>query len=275
PELRFSYFAELADLVLQAARRHDLVVLIEQTNGDRAAELALLRSPRISMMDGLLFSPLGMSHEDAGLIAADYPLVLLGERVFSDDYDHVTIQNVDAARDATAFLLDGGRKRIALLGAHEGEVVGSAAFRYAGYREALAAAGVPLDPSLVIASQGWHRTDGATAMRVALERGARFDGLFALNDELALGALRVLQAAGLRVPEDVAVVGFDNLDEGQYAMPSLTTVDPGRPAIAQAAVDSLVERIAAGVPESGAGRRIEAPYRLIVRESADFARVSA
>lgn len=80
-------------------------------------------------------------------------------------------------------------------------------------------------------------------MRDLLDRGIRFDAVFGLNDTLALGAMRVLQEAGLRVPEDVAVVGWDDLDEAQYSILSLTTIDPGEPWIAETAVRTLIQRI--------------------------------
>ena len=266
PELKFSYFAELADAVLQIARRKGYAVLIEQTGGERDAEIKLLRDPRVSMMDGLLFSPLGLTSEDTGALEVNYPLVLLGERIFNGPTDHVTIQNVEGAAIATRHLLESGRRRIAVLGAHDGEQVGSAALRLDGHQAALTAAGVTTDPDLVVVRQGWHRTDGAEATRELLTRGVEFDAIFALNDELALGALRVLFQEGIRVPEDVAVVGFDNVTEAQFAMPSLTTVDPNRLQIAEASVDALLDRIA-----HGAGghppRQVEVPATLVIRES--------
>jgi DNA-binding LacI/PurR family transcriptional regulator len=267
PELKFSYFAELADAVLQIARRRGYVVLIEQTGGERDAEIDLLRGPRVSMMDGLLFSPLGLTSEDGGVLEVDYPLVLLGERIFNGPTDHVTIQNVEGAAIATRHLLHSGRRRIAVLGAHEGEQVGSAALRIEGYRASLAAAGVAIDPDLIVVRQGWHRTDGAEATRELLSRGTGFDAIFALNDELALGALRVLFQEGIRVPEDVAVVGFDNVTEAQFAMPSLSTIDPNRLQIAEIAVDALLDRITNGSGGS-APRQVEVPATLVARESA-------
>lgn len=267
PELKFSYFAELADSVLQIARSRGYAVLIEQTGGERDTEIKLLRDPRVSMMDGLLFSPLGLTSDDADVLEVNYPLVLLGERIFNGPTDHVTIQNVEGAAIATRHLLDSGRRRIAVLGAHEGEQVGSAALRVEGYRAALTAAGVATDPGLIVVRQGWHRTDGAEATRELLSRGVEFDAIFALNDELALGALRVLFQEGIRVPEDVAVVGFDNVTESQFAMPSLATIDPNRLQIAEIAVDALLDRITNG---SGARalRQVEVPATLVARESA-------
>ena len=86
-----------------------------------------------------------------------------------------------------------------------------------------------------------------------------FDAILALNDTFALGALRVLGQHGIRVPDDVAVAGFDNIDEASYSTPSLTTVDPGRSHIARTAVELLVRRMAGDDSEH---REIAAPYEL-------------
>jgi DNA-binding LacI/PurR family transcriptional regulator len=265
PELGLSYFAELADAVIRAAEKHGLTVTIEHTGGDRDRELEVLRSPRRKLSDGLIFSPLGMSQDDVGLTSVGYPLVLLGERIFGGDADHVTMRNVEAARAATEYLLGLGRRRIAVVGAHEGEVIGSAGLRLRGYREALDAAGVEFDPELLGDTALWHRANGATSMRDVLERGVQFDAVFGLNDTLALGAMRVLQEAGRRVPDDVAVVGFDDLDEARYSLPSLTTIDPGREQIARTAVEVLVDRIAH--TDESAPREIYADFRIVERES--------
>ncbi|WP_460772776.1 LacI family DNA-binding transcriptional regulator [Microbacterium sp. GXF7504] len=266
PDLGLSYFAELAADIIEAAERAGMVVLVEQTGGDRHRELELLRSPRLKLTDGLIFSPLGMGQEDAERLAVPYPLVLLGERIFDAPVDHVTMRNVEGARAATEFLLDAGRRRIAVVGAHDGEVIGSAGLRLRGYREALDAAGIPYDDELVGYTTLWHRSNGARSMRELLERGVDFDAVFGLNDTLALGAMRVLQEAGRRVPEDVAVVGWDGLDEAAYSIPSLTTVDPGRPWIARESVRILQERIAD--PASGRTPRLHlADFRIEHRES--------
>lgn len=97
PELSLRYFAELADAVIREAEKKHLVVFIEQTGGDREKEIEALSSPRRQLTDGLIFSPLGMSSDDASLLNVSYPLVLLGERIFGGPVDHVTMRNVEAA----------------------------------------------------------------------------------------------------------------------------------------------------------------------------------
>ncbi|GAB3618307.1 LacI family DNA-binding transcriptional regulator [Okibacterium endophyticum] len=267
PDLSLAYFAELTAQVIHEAEEAGVVVLVQQTGGDRDRELELLRSPRLKLTDGLIFSPLGMGQEDASALDVAYPLVLLGERIFHGPTDHVTMRNIDAARAATEYLIGSGRRRIAVIGAHAGEVIGSAGLRLRGYRQALDAAGIEFDESIVGYTTLWHRANGARSMREVLARSASFDAVFGLNDTLALGAMRVLQEAGLRVPDDVDVVGFDELDEAEYSIPSLTTVDPGRSWIARTAVSTLLERIAQG-DALGGPRELLADFRIVERESA-------
>lgn len=269
PDLGLPYFAELAALVIQEAEAAGVVVLVEQTGADRVRELDLLRSPRLKLTDGLIFSPLGMGQEDAAALDVSFPLVLLGERIFDGPTDHVTMRNVEAARAATEHLLSQGRRRIAVVGAHEGEVLGSAALRLQGYREALEAAGIAYDETIIGYTTLWHRANGADSMRELLARGGEFDAVFGLNDTLALGAMRVLQESGRRVPDDIAVVGFDGLDEAAYSIPSLTTVDPGRAWIAKTAVSTLLARIAGDA--DAPARTLLADYRILERESAPSA----
>ncbi|MEV7133718.1 LacI family DNA-binding transcriptional regulator [Arthrobacter sp. NPDC093128] len=265
PQLSLPYFAELADSVIEAAAKHGLVVLIEQTGADRGRELEVMASPRLKMSDGLIFSPLELGQEDVDLIKAEVPIVLLGERIFNSKSDHVTMQNVAAARAATEHLLSLGRTRIAVVGAHQGEVIGSAGLRLRGYREALAARNIPYDDGIVAYVRDWHRSNGAAAMHDLLDRGAPFDAVFGLNDTLAQGAVRVLQEAGYRVPDDVAVIGFDDLDETRYSLPTLSTVDPGRAEIAETAIKLLMERIKN--PDAGPPREVESAFRIVPRES--------
>ncbi|MFE4951825.1 LacI family DNA-binding transcriptional regulator [Leifsonia sp. NPDC056665] len=267
PDLRNAYFAELADAVMRAAAEHGLSVLIEQFGDDREHEIAALRRPRPQLVDGVLYSVLALDQDDGDVIAAmPLPVVLLGERIFTGPRDHITMRNSEGARAATEHVLGLGRRRVVALGAHPGEVIGSAALRLEGYREALEAAGLPSDEELIVPVGSWLRRNAAEAMRDLLAGGVRFDAVVAFNDAIALGALRALQEAGLRVPEDVAMIGFDDLDETQYSMPTLSTIDPGRAEIARTAVDLLVRRIEGG-PAPFAPERVLVPYRLVPRES--------
>ncbi|MFJ6581175.1 LacI family DNA-binding transcriptional regulator [Streptomyces sp. NPDC091368] len=265
PELGNPYFAELAGAVIDAAAQHDYTVLVDHTAGLRERELLVCQEFRSHVIDGLILSPIHLENDDLLARQETSPLVLLGEREYEAPYDQIAIDNVAAARTAVRHLLDLGRRRIAFLGSRTGRERQPAHLRLRGWREELTAAGVTPDESLVVATDGYGRGDGAAAMTALLDRGIVPDAVFAYNDLIALGALRTLTERGLRVPEDIAVVGFDDIEESRYGAITLTTVAPDKPAIARHAVDRLVERLAGGpVAEP---RRIRPGYRLVVRES--------
>ena len=177
------------------------------------------------------------------------------------------MHNVTSAVAAVEHLLSIGRGRIALVGAGARRLgCQLLELRVRRYRRALEQAGIPCDEGLIPRTSHWNRAGGAAALHEMINEGHTFDAVFALNDALALGVLRGLQEAGLRVPEDVAVMGFDNVDESQFSVPSLTTVDPGRDEIAAKAVDLLVERI----NEKGVKappRTVKADFSIVARES--------
>ena len=245
PELGQPYFGELADDILAAARRHEVQVLIEPTGYTREGELAALREPRRGLVDGLLFSAAALDQRDAHLLEeVEYPIVLLGEQIFSPAVDHVTMRNVEGARAATELLLERGRRHIAVIGMLHAETAGAATLRFQGYREALAARGLEVDERLLgWADDAWHRTNGARAMAAVLDSGAPVDGVVAFNDALAIGALYELKVRGVGVPEEVAVVGFDDTEDARYTTPALTSVDPGRKEIAERAVELICRRV--------------------------------
>lgn len=265
PELDIPYFAELARYVVTAAAAHGWTVLIDQTGGGPEQERKAASGIGDHMIDGLIFSPLALTADDlAGLDGM--PMVLLGERVDHGPADHVMIDNVAAAREITNHLIGLGRRRIAAIGCQRTPEGASARLRLAGYAAALAEAGIGYDERLVAPAPAWHRADGAVAVRHLLATGVRPDAVFCFNDTLALGALRALHEAGLRVPEDVAVAGFDDIEDGRFSIPTLSTVSPDKEGIARLAVDLLATRLS--TDRDAPPRELVAPYRLALRESA-------
>ncbi len=261
PELRVPYFAELAGSVIVAAETRGLTVIIEQHGGRRELELEVLNGQRRLLTDGLIYSPLALGPGDEGLLDTPYPLVLLGERIFHDGIDHVTMQNTAAAQAATEHLLALGRRRILALGPNPSVEVGSAPLRLVGYRAALEAAGLPRDPDLEVdTSRTWDHATGARTMARLIDDRLDFDAVFAFNDSLALGAMHELQVRGYRVPDDVAVIGFDAIEEGRYSNPTLTTVDPGHAEIPQEAV-RLIDQRKRGI--AGAPCRIAPDFHIV------------
>ncbi|MEV7573582.1 LacI family DNA-binding transcriptional regulator [Pseudarthrobacter sp. NPDC089323] len=265
-DLAAPYYAELAAKLMKAASQRGYRVLVEQSDAQSEAELNALRGPFRQLTDGLLFTPLAIDADAIAERAGKKPLVMLGEHIMDPRFDLVTMKNEEAAAALTKHLLDSGRRRIAVLGASPEESAGSAGLRLNGYRRALEQAGVAFDPAL-IAPGVWRRDGGAGAVAGLLDSGVQFDAVFGLNDVLALGALHELLIRGLRVPQDVAVAGFDDIDEARFASPSLTTVSPGMDEIAERSITLLLDRLA-GREIAGQGVHIEAGFELKIRESA-------
>jgi DNA-binding LacI/PurR family transcriptional regulator len=263
PEMASPYFAELGAAISRAAKKRGITVLIDQTEGEAAAEKFILDGMRGQLIDGIIFSPITTAPARIGAADTAKPLLLLGERHAGGNLDHVAVDSVQASFDATTHLISLGRRRIAAIGVGGGAGTGSV--RRKGYRKALKAAGIEHDPALELAGTGYHREDGAASMRDLLALPEPPDAVFCFNDLLALGALRTLADAGLSVPGDVAVVGFDDIEDGRFHSPSLTTISPDKEWLAENAVAVLLDRI------SGSGdadrRDLTVPYTLQIRES--------
>lgn len=265
-DLAAPYYAELASRVMTAAERRGYRVLVQQSGALEANELGALQGPLRQLTDGLLFTPLVMGADAVASHRGTKPVVLLSEHILDPRLDLVTMRNRDAAHALTAHLLAGGRRRIAVLGARPGESAGSAGLRLNGYRSAMEDAGVPFDPALVAPGE-WRRDGGASAVAGLLGRGIPFDAVFGLNDALALGAMHELLVRGVKVPNEVAVVGFDDIEEARFASPSLTTVSPGMDEIAERSIGLLIDRID-GLESRAGGVHAEAGFVLKIRDSA-------
>lgn len=271
PDLQMPYFAQLSSLVIEEAKKLGLRVIVEPTLYSREGEIDALHGSQQAMIDGLIYSPLELGQDDVDQLKVDYPLVLIGERIFTDTVDHIATENVEGAKRATSYLLQTGCKNVAVVGVHPGEKVGSAALRYQGYREALEEAGVEFDERLVVEARMWHRSDGVKAMNSLLDSGVVPDGVVALNDMLASGVMHSIQMHDYRIPDDISVIGFDNSDDSQYLSPALTSIAPGLEAVARLAVKLLKDRIDGRIPSKDL-RPDEKVFRkvassLVVRQS--------
>jgi DNA-binding LacI/PurR family transcriptional regulator len=196
------------------------------------------------------------------LRARGLPVVLGGRPPRGYDGAYVDVDNLGGARAGVVHLLQRGRRRIATItGPHD---MGAGQDRLAGYRAALAGAGLAEDPSLIVEGD-FSEVSGVQAMRGLLERRPDVDGVFVANDLMAVGALRALRDAGRRVPEEVAVVGFDDSPVSRVTDPPLSTVRQPVEELGREMAEMLVRLI------SGAGDQAREsavlPTELVVRSS--------
>jgi LacI family transcriptional regulator len=255
------YFAALVQGVSRACNERDqtLSLFLFESAGDHDHLAARLL--RTKLIDGLVITatyaddPLVWQLMEAGI-----PLVVVGE-VSNPDVATVDADNHGGAAMAARHLLSLGRKRI---GTITGPMrSGAAATRFVAFERALAAAGQPLQPELVVEAD-FTDDGGYLAAKKLIPREP--DALFAFSDRMALGVLRALGEAGLSVPDDVAVVGFDDLPPARLARPPLTTIRQEVEQAGMEAVALLLERIQ---DPNAPVRRVELPTTLVVRESTD------
>ncbi len=266
PEIDVPYFSELARHVIDAAAAVGYRVMIDHTGHNQERERELLTSTDRGMLfDGILFCPLVTRAElDQMNGRTSMPLVLLGEHEFDGRYDHVAIDNIQAAHDATRHLLDLGRTRIAAIGPQPNETFTTPRQRTIGYEIALREVGITPDPALVQPATHYRRADGYHATRALLAADRSPDAIFCYSDPLAMGALRAAHDLGLRVPDDIAIIGIDNIEEGRYSLPSLSTVSLDTRHIAHEAVSHITARI--DNPDTPA-EEVVARHTVIPRES--------
>ena len=274
PNLRIPYFAELAHSVIEAAAMYKWTILIDQTGGVFEREKEVISGIRPHLIDGLIYSPIQLSGEELVNTAENLPIVLIGENGQQKKFDYVSIDNVRAAKDATNHLITVlKRKRIAVIGKDAsphrstGRVRSSTGrVRIQGYEEALKENKLSLDTSLILSVTDFTHIEGYLAAESLIRNKIKFDALFCFNDLLAVGAMKLLSEVGLRVPEDVAVIGFDDTDEGNFHTPSITSVSPDKDTIAKIAVTLLNDRIDGNF--TGPARNIVVDHSITFRQSA-------
>jgi DNA-binding LacI/PurR family transcriptional regulator len=263
PEIGVGYFGELGTLIVEDAAARGLGTVVAQTRGFRERELTELERILALQPDGVIMSPLGLTADDLAGIAARAPVALIGEHFLggaggaAEAVRPIAIDNAAAASEVVAHLAQLGRRRIAFLGM-PGDGPRFNALRREGARAARERAGLEVVADVEVRDFTWedgHRAGAEVARRVA---AGGLDAVFCVTDEVAIGVMRALHDAGLRIPDDVAVAGFDDIPEGRYATPRLTTVAPDKAEIARRAVAAVLGESPVAGP---------VPHRLAPRES--------
>lgn len=258
PDLHGEYFSELIRGIDQAARARGLHLLVSSSHGNADEAAAALRAMN-GRVDGLLvMSP----HADADFLRhnlpGSLPAVLLNSGMDLEDHVSFVVDNLGGATTMTRHLVASGRQRVAFVTGPQGN--DEAAQRLAGYRAGLR----PGMHELVFDGDFSEEAGWAAGRRIANHR-PRPDAVFAANDMLAVGCMAALHEAGLRVPDDVAVAGFDDIPIARYVSPALTTIRVPIAALGAAALDALVKDVEA--PQTRAKHTVVTPVELVVRRS--------
>lgn len=260
PSIANTFYARVIGGIQQAAQSRGYGVLLCNTQGDEAVEAQYARLVTSRQADGLIqlraFNPFTADSSVSATLMVNACEVL-------DDPPCSTIQldNRAAAREMTEHLIALGHRRIGMI-----EGPGHSPLtreRVAGYHDALAGAGIARDDSLRYPGD-FTPSSGRDGADHLIQREERPTAIFCESDEMAMGALHCLSRAGIKVPEEISVVGFDDIEFARYCDPPLTTISQPAEAFGETAVDVLVARIE--------GQRCQPthrvlPHRLVIRES--------
>jgi len=262
PDVANHFYAALARGVHDAMKPRGLHVVLGNTDAIADDERYFLRSVGVQRAAGAIIVPFRL--DQAALRRAcptDTPVVVLATSEIAGDLPSVIADDQGGAHLAVAYLLTAGRRRIAYIGGLPGTPPTERRLR--GYLEAHTEAGIEADRALITMSD-FQRDGGRQAMRHLLA-GPRFDGLFAANDLMAIGAIQTARRQGVHVPEDIAIIGLDNIDEAEIIDPPLTTVNNPSYEAGRAAGELLLDLIDG---REGVPRHRVLPCTLIRRESA-------
>jgi LacI family transcriptional regulator len=262
PDSANPFFAEVGHAIESAAFALGYSVILCNTENDENKERLYTEVLENKQLDGIIFVGAGENREAISEIAQNgLPLVVVDRDMGSLELDTVTTENYQGGLLATQHLLSLGHQIIGCITGPSN--ITPSAERVTGYRAALQQAGIEVVESL-LARGDFHAPSGYSAAMLLLQQTPRPTAIFVCNDMMAIGALRAAAQLGLRAPEDIAIVGFDDIQLASYTTPSLTTVVQPKQEIGQLAVKLLFERMS---DPSLPPRHTILSTQLIIRES--------
>ncbi|RIK31027.1 MAG: LacI family transcriptional regulator [Chloroflexi bacterium] len=265
PSITNPFYPAFERGIQDVAEAHEYNLVIYNSDGNADKEARALLSAQQSRVDGLIVvlfqqsarSLLPLVEQNMAVVRLESQYKKPGEAPL----DNIYIDNIAAAQEAVTYLLTRGHRRIGVLARNEGP----GNVRVLGYQQALAAQDIPLDETLVQFG-AFTEEGGYEGMQRLLALHKRPTAVFAANDMMALGAMLTIQDAGLNVPADIAVVGFDDIPAARLVNPPLTTVAQFQVDLGRRAAELLFERLNGTAPPHG--RTVEMPYQLVIRKSA-------
>lgn len=261
-DLVVSYIEEIVRGIDEELASTDYNLILFTTHRQPTKEIRYVRMMTQGLVDGmLLLLPLSPDSYTRSLAEEHFPYVVIDHHGFDDFSLTVTATNWQGAFDATTYLIGLGHRRIGFIAGNP--ALSSAGERLEGYKAALAAYDIPFQAELV--ETGYFRyANGLQAAQTLLALEQPPTAIFATNDHSALGAIEAIRSRGLSIPEDISVIGFDDVPEAQHLIPSLTTVRQPLGQMGQVAVKMLLQQIK---DQSPPPQRVTLATQLVIRDS--------
>jgi DNA-binding LacI/PurR family transcriptional regulator len=264
PEISNPYFGTIADYVVEAVERHGRLVLLCSHRSQSVKQSSYIDLLATGAIDGMLYLGSFRSNERLAVAIADgLPVVVVDEPIAGlPPVPTVVMDDYAGGYQATSYLVALGHRRIAFVsGPAE---LGSVQERFRGYRDALAKGGLEADGQVRLSGQ-FTEQFGMSALPHLLAAAEPPTAAFVASDYIALGVLSAAEAHGLGVPDDLSIVGFDDIRFAQYVRPRLTTIRSPVDRLAQTGVELLFERLTDPLAPA---RTQVLPVELVIRESA-------
>jgi LacI family repressor for deo operon, udp, cdd, tsx, nupC, and nupG len=259
PDISNPFFSEVIRGIEHVAHRNGYSVLLGDTQYSRAREQAYANLLATKQADGLITL---LPHIPRVSVPGPLPIVNACEYVKDRSITSVYVDNVAAAQEATEYLVTLGHRHIVFIAGPMDTPI--CVDRDTGYERALQKAGIKRNPNLTV-SGDFSVESGIRGIESLFAHGRKFTAVFCSNDEMAMGAMQAIKARGLKVPQDVSVVGFDDIRFARYTDPPLTTIAQPKEELGREAMTLLIEILSGA---SVAARKRVLPTQLVVRASA-------
>lgn len=240
------FFAQVLLGIEAASFEYGYSVILGNANDDSEREISHLGVLASKQIDGVLLISTGAYADALELLARyDMPTILVDRSPGERPLDAIMVDNIGGGALATEYLIGLGHRRIGCVAGQMSLM--PSADRVTGYRQALRNAGLPINEALIIPGNFTHEGGYLATQRLLQESAAsseeRVTALFACNDLMAVGAIRACHEAGLRVPQDISIIGFDDIQLASYVVPPLTTIMQPAERLGRTAVEILVARL--------------------------------
>lgn len=262
PDIAYPFLAEVARGVEDTGFKLNYNIILCDSNGTLEREAVCIDLLQEKQVDGIVFVAAGKSsgHVQA-LMAQEIPVTVVDRELPGLEVDSVLADNRQGGYQATEYLIQSGHRCIGCIAGPPDLSISS--HRVDGYKQALGQYGVPLCDELIVIAD-FHYQEGYKAMQKLLTSDRRPTAVFACNDMMALGAICAAKDNELRVPGDIAIIGFDDIALASFTSPRLTSVAQPKHEMGAIAVELLVERIK---EKNRPATKIILPVHLVVRES--------
>lgn len=262
PEFGNSFFSDILIGIESITTKYDYNILLAYSHGDRAIENRCYGMLSQKLVDGIITFSIGIPKDELKQLARQYPIVICCRYFADNTIPNVTIDNIKATKDTTNYMLNLGHKNICYLAGPTDTII--YLDRQKGYIEAMKERKQKVDPRLIVNCESSVQGGYDAISSLINDVNIKFSAVVASGDTMAIGAIRALNDHNIKVPDDVAVSGFDDIELSSLFSPSLTTVRQPKHQIGVRAAEKLLDLIA-GKPLSSFRDILN--YELVIRES--------